>query len=420
MTSRAGGAPIMRTMCATRRQRADSTGGHLVRMRAAYQTVRFYAAVGTVAVEVGIYLVLHTALALPVAAAAALVAAHALVMRIHGRSDPTLSLAMDATAIGVGTFLSGLDSVVGVYFVVYVGVALMVLWGRRAWFLVGYSAAWAAASLVYSGLTGFPHWSPGQARAVGAVAIAGAAVVVAWGYALAACGLRRLEDEQSRFLGTVGHELRNDLTGVVGLSDLLADGAPTMSTAEVAEMAEMVHSQGLDAADLVEDLLTASSYSQGTLTLQIEPVNLGEEAGDTAERFTRTGPKEIDVEAGPVAVRADPLRVRQIIRNLCSNATRYGGDRVRIEVSREGGGGVVRVLDDGPGIAPGQESVLFDAYRSGRGPHRSGSVGLGLWISRRLAQSMQGDLTYRRRDDWSCFELRLPLDEASELAVGSQ
>lgn len=405
----------MRTMCSTRIRSAALPGGHLERMRSSYQAVRFYAAVGTVVVDLVIYLVLHKALALPVAAAAALVAAHALFMRIHGRSDPTLSLAIDATAIGIGTFLSGLETVVGVYFVVYVGVALMILSGRRVWFLVGYSGAWAAAALAYSGVTEFPHWSPDQARVIGTLGITGAAVVVAWSHALMAGRLRSLEDERSRFLGTVGHELRNDLTGVVGLSDLLADGVAGMPAAEVAEMAEMIHGQGLDAADLVEDLLTVSSYSQGTLTLQIESVSLRDEARDTAERFTRTGPKEIDVETRPVAVRADPLRVRQIIRNLCSNATRYGGERVRVEVVRERGEGVVRVLDDGPGITPGAESELFDAYRSGRGPRRSGSMGLGLWISRRLARDMQGDLTYCRRGAWSCFELRLPVDARREV-----
>jgi signal transduction histidine kinase len=101
--------------------------------------------------------------------------------------------------------------------------------------------------------------------------------------------------------------------------------------------------------------------------------------------------------------------VRQIVRNLVSNAVKYGGPTICIDAVVGPGIGRLMVCDDGPGVPEAHREVMFDAYHRGEG--RSGlapSLGLGLHISRFLAHRMGGDITYRY-DGKSIFELTLPL-----------
>lgn len=108
--------------------------------------------------------------------------------------------------------------------------------------------------------------------------------------------------------------------------------------------------------------------------------------------------------------RADPLRFRQIIRNLLTNAARYGGSDIWIEVSDVGDSVIIAVVDDGNGVHPRYAATIFEAYERGHEsePSMPGSVGLGLAVSRRLADLMGGSLQYRRAGGNTRFELRLP------------
>jgi len=111
------------------------------------------------------------------------------------------------------------------------------------------------------------------------------------------------------------------------------------------------------------------------------------------------------------------VRVRQIVRNLCSNAQRYGGETVEvlIEVDDESGCHVL-VRDNGAGIAPDEVKAVFEPFgRGSAGRLHEASVGLGLWLSRELARAMDGELTYRREDGWTVFDLRLPAGAGERL-----
>ena len=112
---------------------------------------------------------------------------------------------------------------------------------------------------------------------------------------------------------------------------------------------------------------------------------------------------------------ADPTRVRQILRNLLTNAVRYGGRQVRVELGVIGDKARLEVCDDGDGIDEEDHNRVFEAYH--RAHHRRGqpaSVGLGLTVSKRLAQLMDGDLTYYRKDGWSVFSLSLHVATGNE------
>ena len=115
----------------------------------------------------------------------------------------------------------------------------------------------------------------------------------------------------------------------------------------------------------------------------------------------------INNDLHPVTAVADPTRVRQIVRNLVTNALRYGGPVIWVSAGCEDDRAFIRVHDNGPGIPPDRHDQIFEPYES---VHRSvgmpGSVGLGLTISRKRARLMGGDLTYRIADG-SLFELTL-------------
>jgi len=109
---------------------------------------------------------------------------------------------------------------------------------------------------------------------------------------------------------------------------------------------------------------------------------------------------------------ADPIRVRQIIRNLLTNARRYGGPEVEIKVVAEGGMACLKVRDNGVGIDADDREAIFERFRrAGNGSHGTDSVGLGLSVSRSLARLMGGNITYDHVAGWSEFRLSLPLAE---------
>jgi signal transduction histidine kinase len=124
----------------------------------------------------------------------------------------------------------------------------------------------------------------------------------------------------------------------------------------------------------------------------------------------------VDIPTG-VHAWVDPLRFRQIVRNLLTNARRYGGANVTIRAGVDRAGIYVQVIDDGPGVPAGDRERIFQPYvRAAADSALPGSIGLGLPVSRRLARLMGGDLVYRH-DAGSIFEIRLPGTTRSAIAV---
>jgi two-component system sensor histidine kinase MtrB len=118
-------------------------------------------------------------------------------------------------------------------------------------------------------------------------------------------------------------------------------------------------------------------------------------------------------EDGVLAL-ADATRVRQIIRNLVTNAVRYGGQIIDLAAIRRNGSVVVTVTDDGPGVPEERRESIFEPYeRAHTANSQPASVGLGLTVSRQLARLMGGDLIYRSGSRGSSFELSIPAVETN-------
>ena len=112
---------------------------------------------------------------------------------------------------------------------------------------------------------------------------------------------------------------------------------------------------------------------------------------------------------GVAAANADPVRVRQIIRNLLANASRYGGPQIKVHIEEGDGHSELVISDDGPGIPLEDQERIFQPYERAHKRHgQPASVGLGLTVSRQLARLMGGDLYYKHGDGWSTFTLELP------------
>ena len=217
---------------------------------------------------------------------------------------------------------------------------------------------------------------------------------------------------KEQLIASISHEMRTPLTAVVGFAELLQIEASGVSDEERSEMIRSIAVEGRDLTNIVEDLLTAAKAEAGTLTVVTIPVDLRAEAAQVLE--TLSSYPSIELIGSSVWAAGDPGRVRQILRNLMSNAVRYGGNNIRVSIIKSRLPGV-QVRDNGGGIPTDERVRIFDAYqRAHNAPGLTASMGLGLTISRSLARLMGGDLTYRYERGDSVFELLLPAVQSAE------
>ncbi len=221
--------------------------------------------------------------------------------------------------------------------------------------------------------------------------------------------MQEMMEAKNRFLASVSHEIRTPLTAILGFGRLLDEDVSLTDDDRRLMISSIVqHSQ--EVTDLVEDLLVAARAESGQIAVLHTRVDLLDQIEETLRAggsFTMDVTVESSVER-PVGI-GDPARVRQILRNLLTNAERYGGPNVSIDVTQVDGWVCVTVADDGAGL-PGREwERIFEPYqRAHLNPGQPESVGIGLTISRQLAELMGGSLRYSREHGRSVFRLCLP------------
>ncbi len=233
--------------------------------------------------------------------------------------------------------------------------------------------------------------------------------------------LEELVRSKDEFVASVSHELRTPLTAVAGLADELRHAPGDFSETETREFIRLIAEQSNELAGIVEDLLVAGQTEMGSQNLSTESFKLAAETREVVGNANRSGLGG-DLRLGAVdttvVAHGDPLRVRQILRNLLTNAARYGGNEVTVEVGRTDSTAFLAVVDDGDGVPKRDSDRIFASYqRSGNAEQQPKSVGLGLSVSRKLARLMHGDLTYTRADGLTRFELTLPTGTLPEPIV---
>jgi PAS domain S-box-containing protein len=228
-----------------------------------------------------------------------------------------------------------------------------------------------------------------------------------------------LEAEQMKgdFVATVSHELRTPLTPLKGFLMSLEQGLVEDSLESRREYYRIMLRQTERLERLINDLLDVSRIDSGKLTMEPLVIQLGEflaEQVREAEQQPGARPVEFAAPDEPVCVQADPFRVGQVVSNLVSNAFKYSPADTPIEVRLEVSGdqAVVLVKSAGEGISfVDQERVFERFYRAETGlTRKTGGVGLGLYISKRLVEAMGGTIALESRPGQGCtFSFTLPL-----------
>lgn len=205
--------------------------------------------------------------------------------------------------------------------------------------------------------------------------------------------LQELQTSRDRFYAMINHELRNALTAVFGWAELLirrlGPEAPRAAR-EVYESAERT-------LVLVNDLLDMSRLDASRLQLNVRPADAWALVVDAVKAVEpAAGSRRIRLQPiGPGAstpCRTDPQRVRQVLVNLLTNAVRHSPEDETVRIELQAADRALRfdVVDRGPGIAPEDQSAIFEAFVQAGSEHRG--TGLGLTLSRRLARLLGGEL----------------------------
>ncbi|MEW5990154.1 MAG: ATP-binding protein [Chloroflexota bacterium] len=238
----------------------------------------------------------------------------------------------------------------------------------------------------------------------------------------------RANHSKTEFLSRVSHELRTPLNSVIGFAQILEmDGLP----ADQAESVDHILRSGRHLLDLINEVLDISRIEAGTLTTSPEAVHVGEaiaEAVDVIapiarERGVAVRVRALDDEPGHVL--ADRQRLKQILLNLLSNAVKFNRPAGTIEVGASvtpAGRCRISVTDEGPGIAEAMRDRVFAPFdRLGAEGGRIEGTGLGLSLSRALAERMDGSLDFESVvGSGSTFWVELPIaEDGPATAAGS-
>jgi len=255
----------------------------------------------------------------------------------------------------------------------------------------------------------------------------GAAVRAEREHELAEGERARAQAAAEAMLATVSHELRAPLTVVLGSLETLTTRDGALGPEQRRELVAMAARQGERLKRLVEQLLEAARLEQAELGPPAEAVIDAVKVAREAERATELGHpgRRVRLDAGrALPVRAAPETLLQVLTNLLDNAAKYSpaGTPIRLQARRRGGQAVIAVIDAGPGIPAGQRERIFERFtqlESSDG-RRGEGAGLGLYIARKLARFLGGDLVLCEPSTGTPgarFELRLPLADEGPARV---
>jgi GAF domain-containing protein len=233
--------------------------------------------------------------------------------------------------------------------------------------------------------------------------------------------LQLASENKSQFVSSMSHELRTPLNAIIGLTDMLVTNAARFGTEKAKEPLQRVNRAGAHLLGLINQVLDLSKIEAGKLEFNPQTVQLApliDEVVGTARPLAEQNKNRLTVEGqddlGVLSV--DPMRLRQILLNLLSNACKFTKDgEVALCGCRVSNGGQwieLSVSDTGIGMTPEQQAKLFAEFSQADATtaQRFGGTGLGLAITRKLARMMGGDVTVKSEPGkGSTFALRLPV-----------
>jgi signal transduction histidine kinase/CheY-like chemotaxis protein len=234
---------------------------------------------------------------------------------------------------------------------------------------------------------------------------------------------RQLEiasQHKSQFVASMSHELRTPLNAIIGLTEMMVGNAARFGTEKAQEPLRRVHRAGNHLLGLINQVLDLSKIEAGKLELSPESVSLApliDEVIGTARQLAEQNKNRliVDIQERLAPLTVDPMRLRQILLNLLSNAckfTKQGEVALRVKTVVDGRHWIeFAVTDSGIGMTPEQQGKLFEEFSQADSStaRRYGGTGLGLAITRKLARMMGGEVTVTSEPGkGSVFAVRLP------------
>jgi GAF domain-containing protein len=232
--------------------------------------------------------------------------------------------------------------------------------------------------------------------------------------------LQMASENKSQFVSSMSHELRTPLNAIIGLTDMLVTNAARFGTEKAKEPLQRVHRAGTHLLGLINQVLDLSKIEAGKLELNPQTVELAPLVNDvtsTAEQLAEQNKNRlvVDAQKNLGALTVDPMRLRQILLNLLSNACKFTkAGEVKLTARKVSNGSnfvEFAVSDTGIGMTAEQQAKLFGEFSQADATtaQKFGGTGLGLAITRKLARMMGGDVTVASEPGkGSVFTVRLP------------
>ncbi|MFL5561833.1 MAG: ATP-binding protein [Gemmatimonadaceae bacterium] len=223
---------------------------------------------------------------------------------------------------------------------------------------------------------------------------------------------------RSRFYASMSHELRTPINAILGYSTLLLENIYGPLTEKQSEGIQRTHRAAKHLLELVNDVLDLSKIEAGKIDLKMQPAtfpDLIEDLFVTVRPLAdeRGSTLALEHDGGPRTITTDPRRVRQILLNLLSNAIKFGEGKPIVVRSRlhDDQRFEVEVIDQGIGIGAEDLERIFDEFvQIGKSAQQQEGTGLGLPISKRLAELLHGELlVHSKPGEGSRFQLLLPV-----------
>ena len=237
---------------------------------------------------------------------------------------------------------------------------------------------------------------------------------------------------KSEFLANMSHELRTPLNSLLILADSLIMNENGHLDEEEVESAKIIHNSGIELLDLINDILDLSKVEAGKMHLNLEQVSLKPMFENMSKQFKPLADQKgidflLDISDDcPVSILTDSQRVRQVIKNLVSNAMKFTkegsvtikvflpGKETEFQTSLKHGASVgIAVEDTGIGIPEEKQEAIFEAFQQADGStsRNYGGTGLGLAISREFSKLLGGEMQlYSKEGKGSCFTLFIPAE----------
>jgi PAS domain S-box-containing protein len=214
--------------------------------------------------------------------------------------------------------------------------------------------------------------------------------------------LVRANQLKSQFLANMSHELRTPLNAIMGFAEAIRDGVSGEPTAEQREFARDIYEAGQQLLRMINDILDLAKVEAGAMELTLEPCDLAalvDEVVRVAKGLARRKGVELreEIDARPLDLTVDVIKVKQILYNLLSNAVKFteGGGIVTVRCRTDKETVTLQVVDTGVGIAPEDLANLFEEFRQVDSSltRKHEGTGLGLALTKRLVELHGGDIS---------------------------